>query len=44
LATLGVEEQHVEPVVAAVLAHPLLAQTPDPPDADELRDFVTGAL
>lgn len=44
LATLGVEEGHVEPVVAAVLEHPLLAQTPDPPDADELRDFVTQAL
>lgn len=44
LGTLGVEERHVDPVVAAVLDHPLLAQTPDPPDAAELRDFVTQAL
>lgn len=44
LRTLGVEEADVEPVVAAVLRHPLLALTPDPPDAAELRQLVAEAL
>jgi alcohol dehydrogenase class IV len=44
LRTLGVEEGHVDPIVTAVLKHPLLGLTPDPPDADELRALVMLAL
>jgi maleylacetate reductase len=44
LATLGVEEQHLQPVAAAVMQHPALANTPDPPDEDELLALLRDAL
>ena len=44
LATLGVEEQHLPPVAAAVMKHPALANTPDPPDEDELLALLRDAL
>ena len=36
LATLGVEDEHLPRVAAAVMQHPALGNTPDPPDEDEL--------
>ena len=44
LATLGVEEEHLPPVAAAVMQHPALANTPDPPDEDELLALLRDAL
>lgn len=44
LRTLGVEEARVDPIVAAVLQHPLLGLTPDPPGADELGALIRSAL
>jgi alcohol dehydrogenase class IV len=44
LATLGVEEEQLPPVAAAVMQHPALANTPDPPDEDELLALLRDAL
>jgi alcohol dehydrogenase class IV len=44
LATLGVEEEHLPPVVDAVMRHPALANTPDPPDEEELLRLLRDAL
>jgi maleylacetate reductase len=44
LVTLGVEEQHLPPVAAGVTMHPALANTPDPPDEDELLALLRDAL
>jgi alcohol dehydrogenase class IV len=44
LSTLGVEEAQLPRVVDAVLQHPALANTPDPPGPDELRELLEGAL
>jgi alcohol dehydrogenase class IV len=44
LTEIGVEPGAVEAVVDAVLARPDLANTPDPPDAAELRELVERAL
>jgi alcohol dehydrogenase class IV len=44
LRALGFDPQRVDDVVDAVLPRPELANTPNAPDADELRAFVEGAL
>jgi maleylacetate reductase len=44
LATLGVEDEHLPPVAAAVMQHPALGNTPDPPGEDELLALLRGAL
>jgi maleylacetate reductase len=44
LATLGVEEEHLPRVAAAVMQHPALASTPDPPDESELLELLRDAL
>jgi alcohol dehydrogenase class IV len=44
LATLGVEEEHLPPVAAAVMQHPALGNTPDPPGEDELLALLREAL
>jgi alcohol dehydrogenase class IV len=44
LSTLGVEEEQLAAVVEAVLQHPGLGNTPDPPDADELLALLERAL
>jgi alcohol dehydrogenase class IV len=44
LATLGVQDQHLPPVAAAVMEHPALANTPDPPDEEELLALLRDAL
>jgi maleylacetate reductase len=44
LATLGVEEEHLPRVAAAVMQHPALANTPDPPDEAELLELLRSAL
>jgi maleylacetate reductase len=44
LATLGVEEEHLPPVAAAVMQHPALGNTPDPPGEDELLALLRSAL
>jgi maleylacetate reductase len=44
LATLGVEEGHLPPVADAVMRHPALANTPDPPDEEELLRLLRDAL
>jgi maleylacetate reductase len=44
LATLGVEDEHLPRVAAAVMQHPALANTPDPPGEDELLELLRGAL
>jgi alcohol dehydrogenase class IV len=44
LATLGVEEQHLPRVAAAVMLHPALGNTPEPPDEDELLELLRAAL
>ena len=44
LATLGVEEHHLPTVAAAVMDHPALGNTPDPPDEDELLALLRAAL
>ena len=44
LTTLGVEEEHLPPAAAAVMQHPALANTPDPPGEDELLALLRSAL
>jgi maleylacetate reductase len=44
LSTLGVEEEHLPEVVGAVLNHPGVAATPDPPGAEELEAMLRAAL
>lgn len=44
LRTLGVEEEHLPQVAAAVMRHPALGNTPDPPGEDELLALLRGAL
>jgi alcohol dehydrogenase class IV len=44
LATLGVEEEHLPRVAAAVMQHPALHNTPEPPDEEELLELLRGAL
>ena len=44
LSTLGVEERHLPPVAAAVMQHPALGNTPDPPDEAELLALLRAAL
>jgi alcohol dehydrogenase class IV len=44
LSTLGVEEQQLRGVAEAVAVHPLLGNTPDPPDAEELLALLREAL
>jgi alcohol dehydrogenase class IV len=44
LATLGVEEDQLPAVAEAVLAHPLLGNTPDPPGEEELLALLREAL
>jgi alcohol dehydrogenase class IV len=44
LSTLGVEEEHLPRVAAAVMQHPALGNTPDPPDEDELLEVLHAAL
>jgi alcohol dehydrogenase class IV len=44
LATLGVEEEHLPRVAAAVMQHPALGNTPEPPDQDELLELLRNAL
>ncbi len=44
LATLGVEEEHLPRVAAAVMEHPALRNTPEPPDEDELLELLRDAL
>jgi alcohol dehydrogenase class IV len=43
LSELGFERELVDDVVHAALQHPALGNTPDPPDAEELRALVAGA-
>jgi maleylacetate reductase len=44
LATLGVEEEHLPRVAAAVMQHPALQNTPEPPDEPELLELLRAAL
>jgi maleylacetate reductase len=44
LSELGVERAALDEVVEAALAHPALGNTPDPPDREELRAVLEGAL
>jgi maleylacetate reductase len=44
LATLGVEDEHLPPVAAAVMQHPALANTPEPPSEEELLALLRDAL
>ena len=44
LRTLGVQEDQLPAVADAVGEHPLLGNTPDPPERDELLELVRGAL
>jgi maleylacetate reductase len=44
LATLGVEEGQLPGVAAAVMEHPALKQTPDPPGEEELLALLREAL
>jgi maleylacetate reductase len=44
LSTLGVEESQLERVVEAVLPHPGLAATPEPPDREELLALLRAAV
>jgi alcohol dehydrogenase class IV len=44
LTALGFDASLVDDAVAAVVPRPELANTPDPPDESELREFVEGAL
>jgi alcohol dehydrogenase class IV len=43
LRELGAEESRLEPALDAILARPELANTPDPPDREELRRLLEGA-
>jgi alcohol dehydrogenase class IV len=44
LSELGVERPMLETVVDGALVRPQLGNTPDPPDADELRAYLEAAL
>lgn len=44
LATLGVEEEHLPRVAEAVMRHPALGNTPEPPGEDELLALLRDAL
>ena len=44
LSELGVQPSAIDEIVAASLAHPAIGNTPDPPDAAELRAVLEGAL
>ena len=44
LSELGMEESQIDDVVAAALERPDLANTPNPPDAEELRALLRDAL
>ncbi len=44
LGTLGVEEGQLDEIATAAAAHPLLGNTPDPPDRDELLELLRRAL
>jgi maleylacetate reductase len=44
LGTLGVEEEHLPRVAAAVMEHPALGNTPEPPDETELLELLRAAL
>jgi maleylacetate reductase len=44
LATLGVTAEHLPAVVEGALAHPVLANTPDPPGEADLLELVRAAL
>jgi alcohol dehydrogenase class IV len=44
LATLGVEEEQLPRVAAAVMQHPALGNTPEPPDEAELLELLRNAL
>jgi alcohol dehydrogenase class IV len=44
LGTLGVEDEHLPRVAAAVMQHPALQNTPDPPGEDELLALLRDAL
>jgi maleylacetate reductase len=44
LATLGVEEEDLPRVAAAVMEHPALQNTPDPPDEAGLLELLRNAL
>jgi maleylacetate reductase len=44
LATLGVTEEHLPAALSAVLGHPALANTPEPPDETELAELLRAAL
>jgi maleylacetate reductase len=44
LATLGVQEQYLPSVAAAVMEHPALGNTPEPPDEEELLALLRDAL
>jgi maleylacetate reductase len=44
LSTLGVESSQLDEVVDAVLPHPGIAATPDPPGREELLELLRAAL
>jgi alcohol dehydrogenase class IV len=44
LSALGVDEPQLPDIAAAAAAHPLLANTPDPPDEEELTRLLREAL
>jgi maleylacetate reductase len=44
LATLGVAEENLPAAITAALAHPALANTPDPPGEAELLELLRAAL
>ena len=44
LSELGVQPSAIDDIVAASLAHPAIGNTPDPPDAAELRALLQAAL
>jgi alcohol dehydrogenase class IV len=44
LSSLGVEETRLPDIAAAAAKHPLLANTPEPPDEDELTRLLREAL
>jgi alcohol dehydrogenase class IV len=44
LSTLGVTEEHLPAVVAGALAHPVLANTPEPPGEADLLELLRAAF
>jgi alcohol dehydrogenase class IV len=44
LGTLGVDAEQLPPVAAAVMQHPALGNTPEPPDESELLELLRNAL